>query len=674
MSFRYVLRRAMYPWRAEEAIQETLEFCRRAQVEEVMWFVDMEEANHGITPLWLIKDHLPVLRQAKEQLVADGRVFSINPWITLLHGDRGREAHRYYPDMGLMVGHDGTQCQACACPRDEVWRDYLREAYRLYASTEPAVLWVEDDFRHFNHLPVEYGCFCDAHLQAFSERVGEPVTRQALVEALLAPGEPHPWRAVWLDLQGEEMVEVAQILEKAVHGVSPETRLGLMTSQTEWHGLEGRRWHELLQALAGPHEPVCRPNYACYQEVAPAGMLRDFVNGLQTVYHMPQGTRSCPELENFPYYPFSKSVHGTRLHLILGSMISTGEITLNIFPQMPNALVDEGYGEMLAATRPFLGQITEARTGAVERGVGLISHQRASYYVHTSGDEDFTQLLPRGSGWAWPLTAVGIPITYESGADVVALTGQTVRAVGDDEIEKILSGGVLLDLSALETLFDMGWGELSGVADFEVINQQNSGYSLERIVDADFAVAGSEFLSLNAACVSGRLGKISPHREAKVITELLHYDEDTPPLPGLILFENSRGGRVAVEPLDLSKGAAACFFNISRPRQLATVVRWLGQGSLALWVQGGPYLLTHRWDKPARTTVAVINGSHDPVDELHLTLSEPEGGVTEIQFCTPAGAWEQLSTEHWHSSEGEVRIRLPISLQGWDSVLVSLYA
>ncbi len=674
MSFRYMLRRAIDLSRAEEIIKETLEFCRQAQIHEVMWFIDCEESNHGITPLWVIEAYIPALEKAREALEADGRVFSINPWMTLLHGDRGRQTHRYYPDMGLMVGHDGTQCQACTCPADEVWRDYLCEAYRLYASTQPAVLWVEDDFRHFGHQPVEYGCFCEAHLQAFGERVGEPVTREALVQAVLAPGKPHPWRAVWLDLQGEEMIEVAQMLEQAVHEVSPRTRLGLMTSHPEWHAVEGRRWHRLLQALAGPYEPVCRPHYAAYQEGNAAGMLGNFSIALETIYHLPPGTRSCPELENHPHGRSSKSVRATRLHLILGSMVSTGEMTLNILDMLPNALVDEGYGAMLAATKPFLGEITEARDGATERGVRLMSNERASYYVHTSGGCDLTELLPGGSGWAWPLSAVGIPITYESAGAVIALTGQTIRAFSAADIQQILSGGVLIDLSALEVLTDMGWGEMLGVVDFEAVSQIDSGYAVERIVDSQFALAGSEFLSLNGASVRGRMGKINPHPGAKIITEFVHYDENTRSLPGAILFENTLGGRVAIQPLDLSEGVGTSFFKASRPHQLATIVQWLGRGALALRVQGGPYLLARRWDKPGRTTVAVINGSIDPVDHLHLALSPPDGGVASMQACTAVHGWQPIPPEHWESREGQVRIEIPGSLSGWDSLLVALLA
>lgn len=78
---------------------------------------------------------------------------SLNPGITLMHGDRGRVVN---PELGIqtMVGQDGTQAAAVACPGAPIWQDYIAQTYGLYTSVELEYLWFEDDFRHFNHKPV----------------------------------------------------------------------------------------------------------------------------------------------------------------------------------------------------------------------------------------------------------------------------------------------------------------------------------------------------------------------------------------------------------------------------------------------------------------------------------------------------------------------------------------
>ncbi len=204
----YALRRTLPPWCWERNLEELLRFCRDTRVDEVIVKVDTEEFSHGQVPLELLRGYLPALEAIRDALAEIGVVYSLNPWITLGHLDRGRDSRLAFPDMQMMVGHDGTECRACACPLCDVWRTHTTHLWHLYASTEPAVMWVEDDIRTFNHTPVRYGCFCPRHLQAFSDRVGRAVDREDLVEAILAPGEPHPWRAKWLELQGDVMVDV----------------------------------------------------------------------------------------------------------------------------------------------------------------------------------------------------------------------------------------------------------------------------------------------------------------------------------------------------------------------------------------------------------------------------------------------------------------------------------
>jgi hypothetical protein len=50
-----------------------------------------------------------------------------------------------------MVGHDGSVSDACACPNDPAYRDYLRQKYRAAALAKPEFIWVDDDFRSSHH-------------------------------------------------------------------------------------------------------------------------------------------------------------------------------------------------------------------------------------------------------------------------------------------------------------------------------------------------------------------------------------------------------------------------------------------------------------------------------------------------------------------------------------------
>ena len=73
-------------------------------------------------------------------------------------------------------------------------------------------------------------------------------------EFRLRPGEPHPYRKIWLDLARETMVDLAREIGKAVHAVSPSTRVGLMSSTPEVHCAEARDWEGVLNGFVAEME------------------------------------------------------------------------------------------------------------------------------------------------------------------------------------------------------------------------------------------------------------------------------------------------------------------------------------------------------------------------------------------------------------------------------------
>jgi hypothetical protein len=156
-----------------------------------------------------------------------------------------------------------------------------------YASIKPNVVWVEDDFRLHNHAPLIWGgCFCEYHMEEYSKlavklgakREGEKLTREEFVEGILKQGEVHPYRKVWLDISRKTMVDLAELLDDAVHKVSPATKVGLMSSSPSVHCAEGRDWDAVFKGLSGTNPPVSRPHLPSYSEVTSQNYLLGFSN------------------------------------------------------------------------------------------------------------------------------------------------------------------------------------------------------------------------------------------------------------------------------------------------------------------------------------------------------------------------------------------------------------
>ena len=619
----YMLRRNLPLWTPAATIADTISFCLDVGIKEIIWKVDPEAFNHGFTTHDFIRKHVPWLEDARDRQAKHGIIFSINPWVTMMHAGRCRYAAGPPEGFHWRVQPDGSEALERACPLSPGWRDWFLEAYRIYASTFPDKLWLEDDFKTFAHNACALGCFCPAHLEQFAEHIGERLTREQLAERLVQPGAPDPIRAQWLDFQGQILVDVCKELERVVHAVSPQTRLGQMQS---WSS-DGRWWAEALLALAGPHRPLARTSLAPYQECEPSGFMPDRFDIMKETECLAPNTENCPELENSPYTPYSKSMSTTRLQIVLAQLLGNRAITMNLFDMVGRPTGEyPRVGRMLKDLKPRLDAIARtAGPGGIPRGVSVPFDKRYADSVTAAPGEGFDAFRFDGEGWFESLQGSGIPVFFNAASSVSAVTGESCRSMREDEVIALLSQGLLLDGSAAAVLEELGYGEHIGVSLGDRIERYDVLLCAERDDDAD-STAGTEddpvYMNLRyvAHPGQGRLYPLSPSPGARVTSTFVDPDHVSV-MPGMVLFENSLGGRVAVYPFDFSEGSTFCFMNWSRRVQLQRIVRWLARDEVALFVDGGAWMVPFRRDYAEHTLIAVLNPESDAWDWLRLTLA-----------------------------------------------------
>ncbi len=467
MSYLYSLRFAVEAGHTDAYSLDVLpSYVRDARIDDVMVFANVEELNTGHTDE---RERL-VLRDLAERagVVAApaGATMSINPWHTIMHGDYGKTL-RDGQDFRLMVDPHGCEAQLSVCPRDENWHTYLAGLYAFYAAAEPRFLWVEDDFRYHNHPPLHWGgCFCDEHLSEFSRRAGRRVERAEFVTGMLAPGDPHAFRRIWLETAREALEETAARIRDAVHAVSPRTRLGLMTSVPAVHAAEGRRWAPLLESLSAPHPPAVRIHLPAYSERRPAEYLALFhtISDLHRAL-LPAETEVYPELENFPYSRFAKSLAFTRFQLLSAQPIAPDGMTIDLFDLNGNGIVvEDRYQDVLSQTKPYL-----ERTAPVFRlprdGVVVLVSEDSSSALHTDAGRSMTELYPREGFFGGLLGAYGVAFHYSTDAGVVdrvvAVSGQYFRTIGASATRTLFERNrMILDAEAVDTLVELGLGDL----------------------------------------------------------------------------------------------------------------------------------------------------------------------------------------------------------------------
>jgi hypothetical protein len=640
----YALRRTLPTWSFEENLRELIEFLPRYQVDEIIVKVDTEEFSHGQPPLDWVREYQPKLFSIKTAMEKLGIVYSLNPWITQGHADRGRDDRQRFPGLQTMVGHDGAEAHSCACPLSSVWRENIGKVWTLYAETKPHIMWVEDDIRSFNHSPVTYGCFCPLHMKRFSDRMGKTVSREELVAAILAPGNPHPWRKEYLDMQSEIMNDTASFLAKTVHATSPDTCMGRMSSGPREHCLEGRHWHAFAEALANGRQLYSRPPTGVYSE----NSLRENYyahDSIKLTRHcLPAGVIEQSEVDNWTFSQYSKSVNFTFLQMAISYAYGCSGITLNLFDHCgtPMERTPE-FGRLLSENKAFLNSLAaKAQVKGRFRGVKLLRHEKAAYAKILAENASYGVLAEDGYCCCEKLEAHGIPTVYDD-ENVIVATGQNISAFSDTEIKDFLKKGVFLDAAAAKTLFDRGFGKLIGLKNIShPINIDELGeLGAEEFFNEKFGGAEKKFLTMTIRGADGKrpsLSLIEPTGDIQEISRLVDSDARRQHI-SMYAFENELGGRVIVSCLDFATASGQSFNHPFRVEQLQGTVRWLSRDTVPIIVEGdGAYPLAFRKDCDDFTLIGMFNLSLDPWPSARFTLSD-DRDFTTVMILDRSGQW-----------------------------------
>lgn len=599
-------------------------YIPEALVDDVAVFCNVEELNTGHMTLAEQDRWLKLLDDVKRVTDRHGAALSVNHWHSIMHADLGKKMTPELP-FRPMVDPEGREAALCVCPLDERWQEHLAALYARYAALHPHILWVEDDFRFHNHAPLAWGgCFCEAHMALYSRMAGHPVTREDFVRGVLQPGKPHPYRKIWLDACRRTLIEVAGKLERAVHAVSPETRLGLMSSLPQVHAAEGRDWHGLLDTLAGPdNPPVDRIHLPAYSETAPWRYLLHFnMVSMANRALLPADTLVYPELENYPYSRFAKSLAFTRFQLLTSLPLDPAGMTIDLYDLNGNGIVwEEGYQTMLRQVKPFLNEMKESGVfGKEPLGVQVLLDERSSYTLHTAEGLRMEELYPQEALFAGYLSACGIPFRFRTdipAGETAAVSGQYLRNLPEEDIRRLFGNNfVLLTGDALETLADLGLGELADLRSLGWMEQDGGAYTFEQVVNGKTccgipqARASAVLLASDAV-----LAEYGP--DAEIWTAFFDaYRRRTGPAQVVV------NGRVMVFPFGHLSGPTdmpQMFLNSLR-REIMQDILLHRAGLAAPVVEGAAYLQPYCTRDGERLYIYLVNAALDPAAGWRLHM------------------------------------------------------
>lgn len=664
--FQYIFRFCCDPgFNDREEIDALLRYVDEADVDDVAIFANVEEINTGHMRFEEQDIYLALMEQIRDLLAPKGITISVNQWHSVMHADLGKE---FLPEQNFrpMVDIQGNQAKLCVCPLCENWQAYIGKIYARYAKLEPSILWVEDDFRLHNHDPLVWGgCFCDEHMKIYSQKAGKELTREEFLAGVLQPGEPHPYRKIWLDTALETMVSAARAISSAVREVSAQPKVGLMSSVPYVHAAEGRDWHAILNTLAGGQVPVNRIHLPGYQETVPA----TYLNNLNMVSMMnramiPENTEVYPELENFPFSLFSKSRRFTRFQLLSGLPLNLAGITIDLYDLNGNGIVfEDGYQHMLKEVKPYLNELTRMGVFKGKRlGVQVLYSQRSAYHLHTTAGQSMEELYPQECFWAGLLPAMGIPYAYCDhipAGEIVAASGQVLRSFSREEVIALFEKNfVILTGDAVETLLSLNLGHLAGIESAKWIKQDNGTYAFEQVTNSK-TYRSRKNARASAIVVCSDVLDVTYRADARVTEYSAMFDSfRRRNLPCQCVVND----RVLVYPFG-HFGAPGhipvMLLNTLRQEILQDVLR-AADPNLPM-VLGNPYLEPHYLEHEGSRYLYLVNGSSDPVEAVRLSgLKLPE--TLQVRCSAESGPREAACHDD----------RIDLTIGNMETVLVKL--
>jgi hypothetical protein len=503
-------------------------------------------------------------------------------------------------------------------------RAYVRAKYRLVAKARPDFIWVDDDIRMHWH-GILWGCFCPTCLGLFAQRAGRSYSREALVKAFDDPDAENV-REAWIEQNIASLESLLADVAVAIHEVDPGIVIGKMSCGPgmAYSGQAFERWYTALGATKA------RPGGGFYSDEAPKYMYGKALDcGWQRQSLPPAVTDVQYEVENFPYQRLKKSATALVDECTLALAFGLNGVAFNMLaldyedflPQM----------ERIPAARPLWERWVAHADGLPTAGLwpAWSSRLMAQRTIRTGerwleSHRHYDISLPRVLG------EIGLPLAGDRPGCGVVLCGRVAEAFTDDELTRMLSGGVLMDSTALEVLSARGLAHLTGVRLAKRLDngmmERFSADPLNGAAAGQLRDARIEFWG-DATGLADVLEPVAGGVRTLATLEDYFY---RPQGTCMTAFENELGGRVVV------MGYAPWIFlhSVGKRLQLQNAADWLSRGSMPVRVdETVPLLSVVRLSADRqRGAVLLLNAGMDEIREatVHLRVAARRGRLLSI--------------------------------------------
>lgn len=526
--YNYSLRFVLVPGiDAEKRINELIKFCKNALIDDVIFFIAAEDFFRGHITKEEAKPFVDLIVKAKAELEKLGITTSLNPWVTLVHGDRGRKMNPKQ-NFGRMVTYGGDVGQTIVCPLSKEWQDYYIDYLNyLIETVSPKTIWLEDDFRLHGHFASnkDLSCFCDTHMKLYAKELGVPaISREEFAKGMMEKKEGY--REAYTKVSGRSMESV---LERIIDELGNKgTCFALMTSFGIAYHVEGRVARRNFEILSKYQPTINRLGVASYRQTSSHKyanlfarkivMSRAFIDDDLTVYS---------EIENAPMTRYCKSASWTAYQMLMSSPLLFTGATFDIFEFNGNGVTESDvFAKKLKKIKPFLEKISNLGISYSDMSGVEVSVLR-NRYMGFGEVERLEELSQDDNFMGGILSLLGHSVKYNEDpfkGDIVALLPTTANILSEEQIKEILTKKlVIMSADTVETLVNRGFAKLLHIKSTEKMRERTGKYTYEEIAQKGI----TEDNQCRASCqlFVGHYLKVEYEEgKAEPLTSMFNYD------------------------------------------------------------------------------------------------------------------------------------------------------
>lgn len=515
------------------------------------------------------------------------------------------------------------------CPLDPGFGEYIEYVFKELAATKPAFILTDDDVRAYSHGAE---CFCATHTKLFNERCGTNYDSNGLRAAVAASKPGEKIYDTFLALQREMMEEaVVGRIRKAIDSVNPSIPAGICVASEE-HYMAA----PLARRIAAKGQrPVVRVSTGCYNERMSASRFPDVFLRMQgfTEYLRDEGFDVLDEADTCPQNAWSKSARSFFTHMMAAAFSGMcGAKTWYVNTIRANGVpVTQAYTDVISEQRGVLDAIVKAVEGTEPIGVAVPCFtNHPNWHLVKNHDEFMTQ---GGGMFAAVFAPFGIP-TYasrgfgEKNRVFVLSSAAEVNRLSDTELEKMLSGNVLVARDAALAITSRGRSDLIGV----------KAAKKKLVITAERDNATGRLLSFTSY---DDPIEFEPIPAAQRLSEFVFapYAGAEPEVvaPSAVYYRNALGGQV----ISIAYHQRMfCLHQYSEARKdwlVALIDRLSGAQKFTICENTQDVMTTERIAADGTRLVLAVNLNADPVRNLKLRV--PAGA--KVERLTGDGSWAQ---------------------------------